>query len=272
MNWAFWRREGQAKTAQAARPPEPDDGARADPAAELRIRARRRLIGAAVLLLAAAVLVPMVLDPAPRPVPDNLPIEIPSEKTPFAPRLVLPPVPEPAAVPMPPPDVAPVPGEGKSEAGTEPNGTVPTGTDRSDGRPQPRAEGNKAEARGEGKSGAIAESRAEPAAVASSGAKSPSKAAESQRARDALEGKAAPDKKAARFALQAAAMGSEKSAQELADRLRKAGFAPYTEQVQTAEGARWRVRVGPFASREEAETARARLRALEVNATLVPGG
>lgn len=269
MNWAFWRREGQAKTARAA--PEPDDGARPDPAAELRIRARRRLIGAAVLLLAAVVLVPMVLDPAPRPVPDNLPIEIPSEKTPFSPRLALPPVPEPAAVPMPPPDAATVPAESKPDAGTEPKGAVPAGPGRSDGRPQPRAEG-KAEARGEGKSGATLESKSDPGAIASPGEKTASRAAESQRARDALEGKAGPDKKAARYALQAAAMGSERSAQELADRLKKAGFAPYTEQVQTAEGARWRVRVGPFASREEAETARARLRALEVNATLVPGG
>lgn len=271
MNWAFWRREGQANPARGAHAPVPHDGARPDPAAELRIRARRRLIGAAVLLLAAVVLVPMVLDPAPRPVPDNLPIEIPSEKTPFSPRLALPPVPEPAAVPMPPPDAAPIQAEGKAEAAAEPKGTVPPGPGRSDGRPQPRA-GGKAEARGEGKSGAISDARTDPAPAASPGEKPPAKGTESQRARDALEGKAGPDRKAPRFVLQAAAMGSERSAQELADRLKKAGFVPYTEQVQTAEGARWRVRVGPFATREEAEKARARLRALEVNATLVPGG
>ncbi|MGZ9059995.1 MAG: SPOR domain-containing protein, partial [Burkholderiaceae bacterium] len=72
------------------------------------VRARRRLIGAAALLLTVAIVVPMLMDPEPKPVSDNIAIDIPSEKTPFTPRLALPPVPAPENVPVaPPPEVAP---------------------------------------------------------------------------------------------------------------------------------------------------------------------
>ncbi len=62
-----------------------------------------RLIGAAALLLTAAIVVPMLLDPEPKPTSDNIAIDIPSEKTPFTPRLTLPPVPAPDNVPVAPP-------------------------------------------------------------------------------------------------------------------------------------------------------------------------
>ena len=62
----------------------------------VRGRARRRLIGAAALLLTVAIVFPMVLDPEPKPTSDNIAIDIASEKTPFTPRLTLPPVPAPA--------------------------------------------------------------------------------------------------------------------------------------------------------------------------------
>ena len=95
MSLAFWRRKHAAVDAapRSSRSTADDDAGRADPTAALRGRARRRLIGAAALLLLVVIVVPMVLDPEPRPVPDNIPIDIPSEKTKFSPRLALPPVP-----------------------------------------------------------------------------------------------------------------------------------------------------------------------------------
>lgn len=214
------------------------------------MRARRRLIGAAALLLAAVVLVPMVLDPAPRPVADTVPIEIPSEKTPFTPRLSLPRVPEPANVPMAPPDVSPAPESGKGE---------------SEGKGATSAKGDtKGEARSDAKAEAKGDAKAEPKPT---DAKT---TADAQRARDILEGKPAADKKG-KFIVQAAALASESAAGELATRLKKGGLAPYTERVQTQDGVRWRVRVGPYVTRDDAEKARARLRALDVNATVVSG-
>jgi DedD protein len=44
---------------------------------ELRRRARRRLVGAIVLALAAAVIVPMLLESDPKPLGDDVSVKIP---------------------------------------------------------------------------------------------------------------------------------------------------------------------------------------------------
>ncbi|MFN9031163.1 MAG: SPOR domain-containing protein [Betaproteobacteria bacterium] len=279
MNWAFWRRASTAPGGVAARPASAralaadDESPRSDPAADLRVRARRRLIGAAALLLAVVVLVPMVLDPAPRPVSDAVPIDIPSERSPFTARLALPPVPEPGSAPMPPPDVGPV----SDDKGEAPAKSDETNQSKAEGKSEPRsaiADDRKAPAKAEAKTESRLEVKADPKADSKANSKPDAKtdakmAAEAQRARDLLEGKAA-DKKA-RYAVQAAALSSETAAKDLSTRLSKAGLAPYTEQVQTPDGPRWRVRLGPYATREEAEKVRVRLRALDMNATLVGG-
>jgi DedD protein len=56
-------------------------------AADLRIKARRRLAGAVVLILAAVVVLPMLLDSEPAPVASNIPIRIPDRQSPFQPNL-----------------------------------------------------------------------------------------------------------------------------------------------------------------------------------------
>ena len=222
---AFWRRKDNA----AGTPPRrastrsADPSKRVEPVDIVRVRARRRLIGAAALLLTVAIVVPMVLDPEPKPTSDNIAIDIPSEKTPFTPRLVLPPVPAPENVPVTPaPEIAP---------------------------PAAKAE--------------------EPPTKAVDGKK-----VEEQRARALLEGKskAGPvvaNEKAARFAVQAAAPASETAARDLAERLKKAGLAPYMEKVDTKQGARYRVRLGPYASRDEADDVRTRLKAQGITANLI---
>jgi DedD protein len=97
--------------------------------------------------------------------------------------------------------------------------------------------------------------------------------ADEQRARAALEGKAADalpaPVKGGKFAVQAAATSTEAAARDLSERLRKAGLTPYTERIQTADGPRFRVRVGPFAARDDAEKVRARLKAIGIAANVV---
>ncbi|HJW51798.1 MAG TPA: SPOR domain-containing protein [Burkholderiaceae bacterium] len=246
MSLAFWRRKHAAVDAapRSSRSTADDDTGRADPTAALRTRARRRLIGAAALLLLAVVVVPMLLDPEPRPVPDNIPIDIPSEKTKFSPRLALPPVPATDNVPVTPPPDAPPPAAkssggavaAKSSAATEKTPTAePPKTDA------PRSEAAKTD---------------------------------EDRARAVLEGKSSAEKlpatvKGGKFAVQAAATANEASARELAERLKKAGLAPYTERIDTAEGTRFRVRVGPYGSREDADRARARLKGMGINGNVV---
>ncbi|MFN3564374.1 MAG: SPOR domain-containing protein [Burkholderiaceae bacterium] len=74
-----------------------------------------------------------------------------------------------------------------------------------------------------------------------------------------------------KYLLQAAALGSESAAHELVERLKKAGFPSFTERTDTKDGVRFRVRLGPYATRDEAERARARLRAMGIDASVVAG-
>ena len=222
MGWAFWRQDNAAqggKTRSRNRKDEAPNADRSDPAQQLRARARRRLIGAAALLLAAVIVVPMLLDPAPKPLPGNIPIDLPSEKSPFKPRIAMPPVPAAGNAPMvPPPDaeadaksVKPAPAP-ETKAASEPKAPV-----------------------------AKAPEKNEPV-------------------------KSAP---AAKIYLQIAALGSEAAARDLVARLKKAGHTAIVEKVDTKDGARWRVRTGPFASREEADQARAKLRSAGFQANAV---
>ncbi len=61
------------------------DGA-LDPALPQKKRARRRLVGAAAVCLAAAIVLPIVLDSEPRQIRDDVQVQIPSRDTPLAER------------------------------------------------------------------------------------------------------------------------------------------------------------------------------------------
>jgi DedD protein len=235
MKWAFWRRRkpratGQGRTdARLSEPIARTEGPADEPvvrvgrAAQIRVRMRRRLIGAAALLLGTAVVVPMMLDPAPRPLPDNIPIDIPSERTPFSPRLSLP---------------------------SETRGA---------------RSGSATEARGaESGQGAAGGS-------ASSSAPSSAAPAEAPKATDEPAAPAAPGgaPAAGKWFVQAAALSSEGAARRLSERLSKAGMAPFVESAQTGGAVLYRVRLGPFASRDAAVKARKRLRSLGVGSNVV---
>jgi DedD protein len=62
------------------------------------------------------------------------------------------------------------------------------------------------------------------------------------------------------FAVQLAAFADDKGANALAGRLKKSGYTAYTEPLKTSKGTLWRVRVGPYPSREAALAARDKLK------------
>ena len=62
------------------------------------------------------------------------------------------------------------------------------------------------------------------------------------------------------FAVQLAAFSDDKGANALAGRLKRSGYSAYTEPFKTSKGTLWRVRVGPYPSREAANAARDRLK------------
>jgi DedD protein len=248
MGLAFWRsskRAANAAAKPATRPSQIQDDdvdPRLDPAAGLRARARHRLIGAAALLLAVAIVVPMVLDPEPKPVPENIPIDIPSERTPFTPRLSLPPVPAVDAAVAPPPDQPPAAASAKAESKAEANAETRVEPQKAPAKPEAGSEVRTDEPR----------------------------AAKAEEPRKVAEAAPLPaSAKNGKFVVQAAAPASEKAARELAERLKKAGFTTYTEKVETKEGTRYRVRVGPYATRDDADKARSRLKSQGVSGNLV---
>lgn len=61
------------------------------------------------------------------------------------------------------------------------------------------------------------------------------------------------------WAVQLAAFSNEAAATKLRDRLRGQGFDGYIDRVNTSKGKLWRVRAGPFASRNVAESARGQI-------------
>ena len=207
-----------------------------------RTRARRRLIGAAVLVGVGIVGFPLLFETQPRPIAVDVPIVIPSRDN--APPLVLPPAKTPppmAQSPAPAPAPAPVvaePAPVAAPASAAPVAAAPPPPPPP--RPAPdNSEAQRAQALLEGKPVAAA-----PAAVAS-------------------------DAKAARFVVQAGAYTDAATLREARQKVEKLGLKTYTQVVETDSGARTRVRVGPFDTREEAEKAAARIKSSGLAANIL---
>ncbi|MFN0162263.1 MAG: SPOR domain-containing protein [Burkholderiales bacterium] len=227
-------------------------------------RARRRLIGAIALVLAAVIALPMIFDSERKGVDSEVSIHIPSQD-------VLPAKP-PAAAAVKPGVVEPA---APRESGTAtklpeiPKPAVPR-IDPAASPPQPKADApaksgptakpeapRKAEAaaKGEAAKGAAPAAPVKPEAKGEPPAKS-----DAQRAAAILEGRVPPA--GAGFAVQVGAFSTEDKLREAREKLQAAGFRTYTEKVTSREGERTRVRAGPFAARDAAEAARDRIREL----------
>ena len=119
---------------------------------------------------------------------------------------------------------------------------------------------------------AQAKAKREQEARAKREAEQRAKREEAARARALLEGRgAAADKsadkpasaaadKAGRFVVQVGAFADDGAVREARQKAERAGVRTYTQVVDTKDGKRTRVRVGPFASREEADKAAAALK------------
>lgn len=208
-------------------------------AAALRGRARRRLVGAIALVLAAVIILPMVLDSQTEPVVDDIPIRVPERNTPFQPQVSEPQATAPQGVALDEPPVMPTPSVASAPPHT-PSAIPP--------RPEPKSP----------------ESKSEPKPAVS---KPEVRSDDGARALALLEGRAAPTHKpqAAKgnFVLQIAAYTTSEDAQSRRDKLHQAGVTnAFVEQATVGGKRQYRLRVGPFPSREAAQAAQARLRTL----------
>ena len=225
---------------------------------ELRRRARRRLIGAIVLALGAAVIVPMLLESDPKPLGDDVAVKIPPvDDGKFVNQLNAP--------------------QGKSEAPS-----VPAKDARKDTPPQSDSPAHKSVADAEKAvvappmkiskyDTAISADKMTPSAAPTQSPAAPV-AAPPEAPAAKIEAKSPPAAPAAAatasaqavsdgFAVQLAAYSDDKGANALASRLKRSGYPAYTEPLKTSRGTLWRVRVGPYPSRDAATGVRDKLKA-----------
>lgn len=232
---------------------------------ELRRRARRRIVGAVVLALAAAVLLPLLLESEPKPLGDDVSIQIPPvDSGKFINPL--------SSAKAPDPKVKGNPAGAKSA--TE---ALPSSPPEEPAAPKQDAGASRAPAAGAPAAApAPPASSVEPkggAAQNSSAATSPAATADSAGGAPASERGAGPATARANtaatdsgYVIQLAAFSDHFGANSLASRVKKSGFPGYTEAVTTDKGTTLhRVRVGPYASREAADAALAKLKAAGFN-------
>jgi DedD protein len=246
----------------------------------LRRRARRRLVGSLALALLAVFVLPMVFEPEPKPLGDDVEIVIPGQDTPFKPTTPpaapatpkaasettsVTPAPEPAAsnpisapvVPVPlakpaaaiPPAKLVMPGDTKAppaKAEAKPNTPAEV-------KPAAKSESKPAEIK------PITKGEAKPAETKPS-VKPDAKLDTKPEAKPEAKNLAKVEEKTAEAGnqyLQLGSFGAEANARQLADKLKAAGFPV---KVLSAQGA-YKVRVGPYPSKDKAVEAQAKLKA-----------
>jgi DedD protein len=277
----------------------------------MRQRAKYRLIGAVVLVLAGVVGFPLLFDSQPRPVSVNIPIDIP-DKTKVRP-LGAPAAPTPAAPAAKVEDNASLSGKEEIVSSTKPDsknedskpaaqaniaqpatkaiaagaavaaaGAVAAGAikDATDDKAKEKAAADKAkQADAEKARKAADEEKAKKLkADKAQEAEKAKAAADASRAKALLEGGAKPSVASAappdaadgtRFIVQFGAFSDADKAREVRQKVERAGLKTYSQVAKTADGERIRVRVGPFASRAEADKAAAKIKSLDLPASVL---
>jgi DedD protein len=205
-----------------------------DEESQLRKRARRRLIGAIVVVTAVVVALPMVLDSEPKPLSHDIDIRIPSpDSGPFTSKVV--PVPESGTAPQPSTAVKPAPAPAP-ENKPQPSGAAQTNPAAKPQEAAPVQDAAKA----------AAPAKSEPAPAKTAGAP------------------------AGQFVVQVVALSDATKARQMQQQIVATGIKSYTEVVKTARGEVTRVRAGPFTTREAAEKAQQKLKGAGFDGKVVP--
>ena len=250
-----------------------------DPVLPEKKRARRRLVGAIALALAAAIGIPMLLDSEPNPLNGDIAIQIPSKEK--AAPLPVPAAPAPvnaadtldrreeivtAPAKVEPPrkvskydtELRDEPAPVKVEPKPEPKVAKVEKLDKpvKVDKPKPVKQEEKPDAH--------------PLAAKNSDSSRALAILEDKEDKPARVAHEPVDSASQRYVLQVVALASQEKVTELQARLAGAGLRSYTEKSTAASGASViRVRVGPF-GKDEAEKTRAKLSAMGLPGTMVP--
>jgi len=209
---------------------------------QLRKRARRRLVGAIVLATAAVVVLPMILDNKPDRRGHEIDIHIPSEDS----------VEELAAESVSPANMPPATSSSMlwTEGGPEQAGAA---SGKNITAVPPR----------ETPASLNEKTRASPAPTASRNETATANAAPAaSRAETASKNAVPAASREASFVVQLGAFSTPTKAARQSEKVASQNFSAYTEIVKSGKEEVTRVRVGPFATREEAEKTREKLKNL----------
>jgi DedD protein len=203
---------------------------------QLRKRARRRLIGAVTLVAVMVTVLPMVLDDEPKPVGQDIAINIPSQQSSdFTLKVTKPPAPPTAPAPAPTPQ-APLVEPEKQAVPAAPAVKV------------------------------VATRQEAPPAVKEEKRQDPSdKPKESKPAPKAVEAPHAGNP----YIIMLGAFLSETNAKQRQTKLKELGIKYYEEKIKSPAGEKIGVRAGPYPTRQEAENALAKLKAAGIQDGLV---
>jgi DedD protein len=274
MPFFNFRRGTVSPAASQAAPPESLEA--------LRRRAKHRLIGSIVLVLAGVVGFPLLFDTQPRPVAVDIPIEIPGKTTS-----------KPLVIPTPATPAAPVAAATTPQfAASSPPAAKTSGGEKVAAAASLAPEEEIIQSKPAGTQAALAveppkkEAKLEAKVVEPKPAPKPdikpdgkpSASEEAARARALLNGEVASVKNAApveaadangRLVVQVGAFADVLKAREARVRLEAAGLRTYTQVAETKEGKRIRVRVGPFATRADADKAAGKIKTLGLPAAVL---
>jgi DedD protein len=215
---------------------------------ELKKRARRRLVGAAALAVLAAIVLPMVMDQAPKQPVQDIQIRIPAQDAGAFTSRILPVKPGTTPTPLPP---AAVPETKSAEPAKQPAVQA-----KPESKPEPKAAPAKAEVSPANTASKPPEPRAASPVDAKLLAKKPEEAAKPAPA--ASNGD--------QWVVQLGAYRDQANVRTLTAKLKQQGYNFYTEVLPAPDGSsKTRVRAGPFANKEAAETARERIKRIGVD-------
>ncbi len=230
--------------------PSPTDAQTTEPVEVMRKRARHRLMGAVVLVLTAVVVFPLLVDKQPRPVAVDIPIEIPDKNK-----------------------VRPLETEvaeaQKDSAQKDSEKTAPVAPETS----SPSVPAVSAVPASTGATAAAPVAKVEEVLTTPE-----SKVKEAARAEALLAGKEPANKEPAnkdapangeRYIVQFGAYAENDKAQEARRKVESTGLKTYTHVIETKEGRRIRARVGPFASKGEAEQAADKIKKLDLPVSIL---
>ena len=246
----------------------------------IRKRARHRLMGSIILVLGAVVGLPLLFDSQPRPVAIDTPIVIPDRNQ---------------AAPLAPPVAGKSAGSKERPTSIGPDQTAPQSLKadvanvaaldaneelvNKEGKSEVKTETKieqKPEAKSEPKTDIKTESKADSKTDKKQEIKTDAKDGVKDASKDAAKAKALLDGKdvskpsdAVRSVVQVGAFADAAKAKEARSKLEQAGIKTYTQEIETKEGKRIRVRVGPFASKEEADKVAEKIRKLNLPTTVL---